>query len=201
MSVLHQKLFALWPLHDRLVLVGDRGPPQADRVSKIHEVAENIADCCARPRAWPERITPMVRFPGFLEVVICRCQDILFCQKPRDLTGTFSGSTEGKDLPDDLCGLCVRFQMRRVCFGRLVAVGRLAAQPFAAFRLQFLDGANLPARIFCMEFVCPVADGVKIIAAFHRRIYTVVDCNEPHVLLREINFHVGTDLQVLAAKA
>ena len=141
----------------------------------------------------------MVRFSGFLKVVICRCQDILFCQNPRDLAGAFSGSTEGKDLPDDLCGLCVRFQMRRVCFGRLVAVGRLAAQPFAAFRLQFLDGANLPARIFCMEFVCPVADGVKIIAAFHCGIYAVIDRNEPHILLREVNFHVVTDLQVLTA--
>ena len=103
MSVLYQKLFTLRPLHDRLIFVGDRGPPQADRVSQIHEVTENIADCCAGPRAWPERIAPMVRFPGFLEVVICRCQDILFRQNSRDLTGTFSGSTEGKDLPDDLC--------------------------------------------------------------------------------------------------
>ena len=117
MRVLHQKLFALWPLHDRLVLVGDRGPPQADRVSQIYKVAENVADCCAGPRTWPERIAPMVRFPGFLEVVICRCQDILFCQNPRDLTGTFPGSTEGEYLPHDLCRFRVGLEMVFRSFG------------------------------------------------------------------------------------
>ena len=198
--IFYQTLFAFRPVDPRFVFVGDGCPPQPDRVSKIHEVAENVADCCAGPRTWPERIAPMVRFPGFLEVVICRCQDILFCQNPRDLARSFPGSTEGKDLPDDLCGLCVRFQMRRVCFGRLVAVGRLAAQPFAAFRLQFLDGANLPARVLCVQLVCPVADRVKIVAALDRRIHAVVDCNEPHIFLREIDLHVVADLQILTSQ-
>ena len=91
--------------------------------------------------------------------------------------------------------------MRRVCFGRLVAVGRLAAQPFAAFRLQFLDGANLPARIFCMEFVCPVANGIEIGAACHQRIYTIIDRNETDSLLREVDFCIVTHLQVLTTES
>ena len=46
----------------------------------------------------------------------------------------------------------------------------------------------------------PVADGVKIIAALHCGIYAVIDRNEPHTLLREVNFHVVTDLQILTTK-
>ena len=99
------------------------------------------------------------------------------------------------------CRFRVGLEIVFCSFGFPVPIGWTSSKPFAAFSLQLFHGANLPARVLCVQFVRPVADGVKIIAAFHRRIYTVVDCNEPHVLLREINFHVGTDLQVLAAKA
>ena len=50
------------------------------------------------------------------------------------------------------------------------------------------------------DVLCPVADGVKIVAALDRRIYAVVHCDEPYILLREVNFHVVTDLQILTAK-
>lgn len=147
------------------------------------------------------RITSLMRFSGFLKVVICRCQNVLICQDLRDLTRTFPGSTEGEYLPHDLCRFRVGLEIVFCSFGFPVPIGWTSSEPFAAFSLQLFHGANLPARVLCVQFVRPVADGVKIIAAFHRRIYAVVDCNEPHVLLREINFHVGTDLQVLAAKA
>ena len=48
-----------------------------------------------------------------------------------------------------------------------------------------------------MEFVRPVADGVKIVAALDRRIHAVVYRDESYILLWEIDFHVIADLQVL----
>ena len=47
------------------------------------------------------------------------------------------------------------------------------------------------------DVLCPVADRVKIVAALDRRIHAVVYCDEPHILLREIDLHVVADLQVL----
>ena len=170
-------------------------------MAQIHDVFEDITDRCTRPCAWMHRITSLVRFASLLKVVICRCQNLLFCQNPRDLTRTFPGSTEGKNLLHDLCRFRIRLEMIFRSFRFPVPIGWTASEPFAAFSLQLFHGANLPARILCVQLVCPVADGVKIVAALDRRIYTVVDCNEPHVLLREINFHVGTDLQVLTTKA
>ena len=82
-------------------------------------------------------------------------------------------------------------------FGFSVPIGWTASEPFAAFSLQLFHGANLPARVLCVQLVRPVADRVKIVAAFHRRIHAIVHRNEPHVLLREINLHVVADLQVL----
>ena len=82
-------------------------------------------------------------------------------------------------------------------FGFPVAIGRATSEPFAALGLQLFHNANLSARVLCVEFVRPVADGVKIVAAFDRRIHAVVHSDEPHILLREINLHVVTDLQVL----
>lgn len=142
-------------------------------------------------------IPSLVRFSSLLKVVICRCQDLPFCQNPRDLARPFPSSTEGKNLPHNLCRFRVWLEMIFRSFGFSVPIGWTASEPFAAFSLQLFHGANLPARVLCVQLVRPVADRVKIIAAFHRRIYTVVYCNEPHVLLREINFHVGTDLQIL----
>ena len=198
--VFYQTLFALWPLHDRLVLVGDGCPPQPDRVSKIHDVAENIADCCFRPRARAQHVTPLMRFSGFLKVVICRCQNVLICQDPRDLTRTFPGSTEGEYLPHDLCRFRVGLEIVFCSFGFPVPIGWTSSEPFAALGLQLFHGANLPTRVLCVEFVRPVVDGVKIVAALDRRIYAVVHCDEPYILLREVNFHVVTDLQILTAK-
>ncbi len=139
MSVLHQKLFTFWPLLDPcFILVGDGRSPQSNRVAQIYEVVENVTDRCTRPRTWMQRIAPMVRFPGFLKVVICRCQNLLFCQNPRDLTRTFSGSTEGKDLPHDLCYFRVRLEMRWVvlrtsCSRRAACRQAVRRVPLAAF--------------------------------------------------------------------
>ena len=199
--VFYQTLFAFRPVDPRFVFIGDGRPPQSNRMAQIHDVFENITDRRTRPRTRMQRIAPLVRFSGLLKVVICRCQDLPFCQNPRDLARPFPSSTEGKNLPHNLCRFRVWLEMIFRSFGFSVPIGWTASEPFAAFSLQLFHGANLPARVLCVQFVRPVADGVKIIAAFHRRIYAVVDCNEPHVLLREINFHVGTDLQVLAAKA
>ena len=136
-------------------------------------------------------------FSGLLKIVIRRCQNILFCQNPRDLTRTFPGSTEGKNLPHNLCRFRIRFEMVFHSFGFPVAVGRATSEPFAALGLQLFHGADLPARVLCVQLVCPVADGIKIVAALNRRIHAIVHRNEPHVLLREINLHVVADLQVL----
>ena len=147
-----------------------------------------------------QRIAPLVRFSGLLKVVICRCQNVLICQDPRDLTRTFPGSTEGEYLPHDLCRFRVGLEIVFCSFGFPVPIGWTSSEPFAAFSLQLFHGANLPARVLCVEFVRPVADGVKIVAALDRRIYAVVHCDEPYILLREVNFHVVTDLQILTAK-
>jgi len=195
--IFYQTLFAFRPVDPRFILVGDGRPPQSNRMAQIHDVFEDITDRCTRPCAWMQRIAPLVRFSGLLKVVICRCQNIPFRQNPRDLARTFPSSTEGKNLPHNLCRFWVGLKMVFRSFGFSVPIGWTASEPFAAFSLQLFHGANLPARVLCVQFVRPVADGVKIIAAFHRRIYAVVDCNEPHVLLREINLHVVADLQVL----
>ena len=63
--------------------------------------------------------------------------------------------------------------------------------------LQLFHGANLPACVLCVQFVRPVADGVKIVAALDCGIHAVAHCDEPHILLREIDLHVIADLQVL----
>ena len=163
-------------------------------MAQIHDIFEDITDRCTRPCAWMQRIAPLVRFSGLLKVVICRCQNIPFRQNPRDLARTFPSSTEGKNLPHNLCRFWVGLEMVFRSFGFSVPIGWTASEPFAAFSLQLFHGANLPARVLCVEFVCPVADRVKIVAALDRRIHAVVYCDEPHILLREINFHVITDL-------
>ena len=136
-------------------------------------------------------------FSGLLKVVICRCQNIPFRQNPRDLARTFPSSTEGKNLPHDLCRFRVGLEMVFRSFGFSVAIGRATSEPFAAFSLQLFHGANLPTRVLCVEFVCPVADRVKIVAALDRRIHAVVYRDESYILLWEIDFHVIADLQVL----
>ena len=197
MRIFYQTLFAFRPVDPRFVFVGDGCPPQPDRVSKIHDVAENIADCCFRPRARAQHVTPLMRFSGFLKVVICRGQNVLICQDPRDLTRTFPGSTEGEYLPHDLCRFRVGLEIVFCSFGFPVPIGWTSSEPFAALGLQLFHGANLPTRVLCVEFVCPVADRVKIVAALDRRIHAVVHCDEPHIFLREIDLHVVADLQVL----
>jgi len=169
-------------------------------MAQIHDIFEDITDRCTRPCAWMQRIAPLVRFSGLLKVVICRCQNIPFRQNPRDLARTFPSSTEGKNLPHDLCRFRVGLEMVFRSFGFSVAIGRATSEPFAAFRLQFLDGADLPARVLCVQLVCPVADRVKIVAALDRRIHAVVHCDEPYILLREINLHVIADLQILTSQ-
>ena len=166
-------------------------------MAQIHDVFENITDRRTRPRTRMQRIAPLVRFSDLLKVVICRCQNIPFRQNPRDLARTFPSSTEGKNLPHNLCRFWVGLEMVFRSFGFSVPIGWTASEPFAAFSLQLFHGANLPTRVLCVEFVRPVADGVKIVAALDRRIYAVVHCDEPYILLREIDLHVVADLQVL----
>ena len=166
-------------------------------MAQIHDVFENITDRRTRPRTRMQRIAPLVRFSGLLKVVICRCQNIPFRQNPRDLARTFPSSTEGKNLPHNLCRFWVRLEMVFRSFGFSVPIGWTASEPFAAFSLQLFHGANLPARVLCVQLVCPVADRVKIVAALDRRIHAVVHCDEPHIFLREIDLHVVADLQVL----
>ena len=64
-----------------------------------------------------QRIAPLVRFSGLLKVVICRCQNLLFRQNPRDLARTFPSSTEGKNLPHDLCRFRVGLEIVFCSFG------------------------------------------------------------------------------------
>ena len=195
--VFYQTLFAFRPVDPRFVLIGDGRPPQSNRMAQIHDVFENITDRRTRPCAWMQRIAPLVRFSGLLKVVICRCQNIPFRQNPRDLARTFPSSTEGKNLPHNLCRFWVGLKMVFRSFGFSVPIGWTASEPFAAFSLQLFHGANLPTRVLRVEFVCPVADRVKIVAALDRRIHAVVHCDEPHIFLREIDLHVVADLQVL----
>ena len=199
--VFYQTLFAFRPVDPRFILVRNSRPPQSNRMAQIHDIFEDITDRCTRPCAWMQRIAPLVRFSGLLKVVICRCQNIPFRQNPRDLARTFPSSTEGKNLPHNLCRFWVGLKMVFRSFGFSVPIGWTASEPFAAFSLQLFHGANLSTRILCVQLVCPVADGIKIVAALNRRIHAIVHRNEPHVLLREINLHVVADLQVLAAKA
>ena len=200
MRIFYQTLFAFRPVDPRFVFVGDGRPPQSNRMAQIHDVFEDITDRCTRPCAWMQRIAPLVRFSGLLKVVICRCQNIPFRQNPRDLARTFPSSTEGKNLPHNLCRFRVGLEMVFRSFGFSVAIGRATSEPFAAFSLQLFHGANLPARVLCVQFVRPVADGVKIVAALDRRIHAVVHCDEPYILLREINLHVIADLQILTSQ-
>ena len=200
MRIFYQTLFAFRPVDPRFILVGNSRPPQSNRMAQIHDVFENITDRRTRPRTRMQRIAPLVRFSGLLKVVICRCQNIPFRQNPRDLARTFPSSTEGKKLPHDLCRFRVGLEMVFRSFGFSVPIGWTASEPFAAFSLQLFHGANLPARVLCVQLVRPVADGVKIVAALDRRIYAVVHCDEPYILLREINLHVIADLQILTSQ-
>ena len=91
-------LFAFRPVDPCFILVGNGRPPQSNRMAQIHDVFENITDRRTRPRTRMQRIAPLVRFSGLLKVVICGCQNLLFCQNPRNLTRTFPSSTGGVQL-------------------------------------------------------------------------------------------------------
>ena len=140
-------------------------------------------------------------FSGLLKVVICRCQNIPFRQNPRDLARTFPSSTEGKNLPHDLCRFRVGLEIVFCSFGFPVPIGWTASEPFAALGLQLFHGANLPARVLCVQFVRPVADRVKIVAALDRRIHAVVHCDEADILLGKIYLHVVAHLKVFTPQA
>ena len=51
-----------------------------------------------------------------------------------------------------------------------------------------------------MEFVRPVPDRIEIGAAFHQRVHSVVDGNEPNALRWQIELCQLTHLQILTAQ-
>ena len=52
-----------------------------------------------------------------------------------------------------------------------------------------------------MKFVCPVADGVEVVAAFHQRVYAIVHRNKADALLGKVQFRILSHLQILSPQA
>ena len=89
--MLHQHLLTLRLSDDLFILVGQRGGAQAGHMPQVDLAVQDTSDRAAAPRVWTGGIQPLVGFPGFPVVVICRCQNLIRRKDAGDLIGAFAG--------------------------------------------------------------------------------------------------------------
>lgn len=92
-GMLHQHLLTLRLSDDLFILVGQRGGAQAGHMPQVDLAVQDTSDRAAAPRVWTGGIQPLVGFPGFPVVVICRCQNLIRRKDAGDLIGAFAGGS------------------------------------------------------------------------------------------------------------
>ena len=170
-------------------------------MAEVDDVLQNICYCFAAPAIWTGRVQVVAVFPSFLVVLVGRVQDLLSGQDPGDLVGPLPSGTQFKDPPYYRGSHLIWYDLLGVLILLLVAVGWFGARTLPALRLHPLDGPHLFAGVLGVELVGPVPDGVEVVAALHQGVHTIVDRDEPDALLREVELHEPSHLQVLPTQA
>ena len=200
MGVLHQDLLTLRSADLLFVLVGERCSLKGERVAEVDDVLQDIGHRLAAPAIWAGRVQVIAGSPRGLVILVGRVQDLLSGQDPGDLVGAFPSGTQFKDPPYYRGSHLIWYDLLGVLILLLVAVGGLGARTFPALCLHFLDVAHLLAGVLGVELVGPVPDGVEVVAALHQGVHTIVDRDEPDALLREVELHEPSHLQVLPSQ-
>ena len=199
-GVLDDDLLVLRDGDASLVLEGDGGAFHRVGMPKVHHVAENMGDRCSAPSIGTIHIHASGHRSVGPVIVVGGGEDFLITEDSCNLAGAFATGAEVEDVLHHRGGFLVGNDLLAVSCFLLVAIGRLAAQPFTTLRLHLLDGTNLFAGILGMKLICPVADGIEVTAAFHQRVHTVVDRNKADALLREVDLRVVAYLKILSAQ-
>ena len=200
-GVLHQDLLALRSFDLLFVLVGERRVFHAKRVAEVNDVLQDICHRLAAPAIGASRVQVVAGCPGSLVVLVGRVQDLFSGQDSGDLVGPFPGGAQFEDPAYHRGSRLIRYDLLGLCVFFLIAVWGLGARTLPALRLHPLDGPHLFAGVLGVELVCPVADGVEVVAALHQGVHAVIDRDEPDALLWEVEFRQLAHLQVLPSQA
>lgn len=139
MGVLDDDLLILRDGDACLVLEGDSG---AFHRVEVHHVAENVRYGPAVPCVGTIHIHASGHRSVGPVTVVGRSEDFLVTEDSGNLAGAFATGVEVEDVLHHRRGFLIGNDLLTVGCFLLVAVGRLAAQPFAPLRLNLLDARN-----------------------------------------------------------
>ena len=170
-------------------------------MSDVDLVFQDLSHGFTRPGVGTGGIQIGAGGSGSLVVLVGRIQHLLSGQDSGDLVWPFPRCTQVKDLTHNGGGFFIGDNLLGVLVLFLVAVGRFAAQPFPALRLHLLDGAYFLTGVLGVEFVGPVTDRIKVVAALHQGIHAIIDRDKADTLFRKVDLRVLSYLEVFSSQA
>ena len=171
-----------------------------NRMPEILLSAENRPDSRYRPDIWVFKLLAIVLLRVILLLIGGGNQHLFFREDFSNRAGAFALVRKLEDVPDYLCGLRVNDKRLLIVFDPVVAIGDAAGTAFPIFHSGVKDGSDFIAGVLGIPLVHDIKERGKIIAGSILTVDSVVDGDEPHILLREHHFGVESNLQIVSSE-
>ena len=127
-------------------------------------------------------------------------QHLLRCQHFRNGGGAVALTNQTEDFSDNLCGWLVHDEGLLIVRLSLVAIRDRAAASHSVFHSGLEDCLDFVAGVLGVPLVHDVQERREVIVLWGSTVHIVVDGYEPNTLLREKDFCVVANLQVVSTK-
>jgi hypothetical protein len=128
-------------------------------------------------------------------------QDLIRSQNIGYLSGTFPLVGKLEDTLYHLGSFGVNNKCLLIAGEPSIAIGNTARTPLTVLHTSVENGLDLVAGVLGVKLVHDVQKWGKVVIGGIRAVNAVVDSNEAHILFREQNFRIETDLQIVPPEA